>query len=80
MHLRYSEPNMIGSFDGYLDFITAEGACSTENYSNTIPVLDRGVQGNHGIGIDAAKSSVVYGASDTVQPNSLRALALIRAF
>ena len=30
--------------------------------------------------MDARRSSAVYGASDTVQPNSLRALALIRAF
>ena len=73
-------PNMIGNFDGYLDFITAEGACSTRNYSNTIPVLDRGVQGNHGIEINAAKSNAIFGSSETVQPQSVRALALIRAF
>lgn len=30
--------------------------------------------------MDARRSSAVYGASDTVQPNSLRALALIRVF
>ena len=71
---------MIGNFDGYLDFKTADGAFSTANYSNTIPVLDRGIQGNHGIEISAAKSNAVFGSSDTVQPNSLRALVLVRAY
>lgn len=69
---------MIGYFDAYLDFKTAGGVFSMTNYSNTIPVLDRSLQGNHGIEISASKSNAIFGASDTVQPKTLRGYALIR--
>ena len=45
-----------------------------------VSVNSDGEYPNWAIGFDASRSSVIYGASETVQPASIRALALIRAY
>lgn len=50
--------------------------------SNKINFLDGYQTDQQGvtISLDSSRSSVIYGASETVQPASIRALALIRAY
>ncbi len=88
---RVSGPNMTGGiyFDRFLEaskgfahgdvsFRDAPGRTGANkiNFPDGYQTDQQGVT----ISLDSSRSSVIYGASETVQPASIRALALIRAY
>lgn len=72
---RYNEYGWVTPVNGCA-ISTGEGGAWKTNFSDIEGREDIGVQ----LDIDASKSNSIYGASNTVQPNALRALILVRAF
>ncbi len=76
-------PNNAGRFDNTFgpEHATGSDAIYVIGPGVThVSVNSDGEYPNWAIGFDASRSSVIYGASETVQPASIRALALIRAY
>ena len=71
-------PDIIGTADGYVTFITASGSIDVRNGHQDCPNPGSYV-GYHGIDFFASRSSSVYGSSSTVQTASLRMLPCIRS-
>ncbi len=77
------KPNINARFDNTFGpaEATGEGAISIIGPGVThVSVNSYGEYPNWALGFDASKSNPIYGRADTVQPNALRALVLIRSF
>lgn len=76
-------PNMSGGWtyvQAYNSTASGYGAAKfSDSQANGIPSKEDGIAPS-GLVFDASLSSPIYGASNTVQPASIRALALIRAY
>lgn len=79
----YSVPNNAGRFDNTFgpEHATGSDAIYVIGPGVThVSVNSDGEYPNWAIGFNASKSNPIYGRSETVQPASMRTLALIRAY
>ena len=70
-------PDISGSFDGDLAVAVGDGCFLAQNHQPYSPV-STSKEGFHGVSFAASRSNGLHGNSETVQPASLRLLAIIK--
>lgn len=65
-------PNITGTFDNIVDIRTASGAFYKRSVTNSTGGTNTYTVSNAGAGIDAHRSSSIYGNSTTVQPEAIQ--------
>ena len=70
-------PDISGSFDGDLAVAVGDGCFLAQNHQPYSPV-STSKEGFHGVSFAASRSNGLHGKSETVQPASIRLLAIIK--
>lgn len=70
-------PDIRGSFDGDLAVAVGDGCFLAQNHQPYSPV-STSKEGFHGVSFAASRSNRLHGKSETVQPASIRLLAIIK--
>ena len=70
-------PDIRGSFDGDLAVAVGDGCFLAQNHQPYSPV-STSKEGFHGVSFAASRSNGLHGKSETVQPASIRLLAIIK--
>ena len=71
------QPDISGSFDGDLAVAVGDGCFLAQNHQPYSPV-STSKEGFHGVSFAASRSNGLHGKSETVQPASIRLLAIIK--